>query len=276
MTTASSGDERDALARLSRTHGPAGLSAAVLSLIVQWHTGAPASSALRAAWLVETRDTPSAEALDADVALLSTASRLPCLEAMLQRVRLGSKDDRRSLLQATRRVMAARSPTPPIDRLLWLAMRRRLGERPPHADSPAARNELTDLPTPMREQIAVVTAHLSRLVPGTESGVGGDGAAWYAAVMARLMPELPSAVPAWPDGDALAHALLEVQTLPWMLRPVLMRAWVDAAGHVGPRVGLSPTAADALRLVAGLLDSPLPPELARRYLSLGWDAQVGT
>ena len=90
--------------------------------------------------------------------------------------------------------------------------------------------------------------------------------------MGRLMPALPNTTPAWPDGDALAHALLEVQTLPWMLRPVLVRAWVDAAGQIGPRVGLSPAAADALRLVASLLDSPLPPELARRYASLNWDA----
>lgn len=272
MTTATSGDERDALARLSRTNGRAGLGAAVLSLVAQWHTGAPASPALRAAWSAETQGTPGAETLDADVALLSAASRLPCLEAMLQRVRLGSKDERRALLQATRRVMAARSPTPPIDRLLWLAMRRRLGERPPPADLPAARNDLADLPTPMHEQIAVVTAHLSRLVPGVERGAGSDGAAWYAAVMSRLMPEWPNSAPAWPDGDTLAHALLEVQTLPWMLRPVLVRAWVDAAGQTGPRIGLSPMASDALRLVAGLLDSPLPPELARRYAALSWDA----
>ncbi|MDL2336256.1 MAG: hypothetical protein QFE16_00290, partial [Pseudomonadota bacterium] len=143
---------------------------------------------------------------------------------------------------------------------------------PPRADLPAAHNDLTELPQPMRERIAVVTAHLSRLVPGVGNGADGDGAAWYAVVLARLMPDAPSTAPVWPDGDALAHALLEVQTLPWMLRPVLVRAWVDAAGQVGPRVGLSPTAADALRLVAGLLDSPLPPELARRYAELRWAA----
>ncbi|MFM9917472.1 MAG: hypothetical protein ACKVOX_16845 [Rhizobacter sp.] len=268
MTPARSVEEHDALARLSRTHGAASLGAAVLSLIAQWQTGSPGLPALRAAWSAETKDTPGAEAIDADVAQLSAASRLPCLEAMLQRVRVGSKDDRRALLQATRRVMAARSPMPPIDRLLWLAMRRRLGERPPVADLPAARNDLTDLPAPMCEQIAVVTAHLSRLVPGAD----GDGSAWYAIVLSRLMPEASSTDPVWPDGDALAHALLEVQTLPWMLRPVLVRAWVDAAGQVGPRIGVSPMAADALRLVAGLLDSPLPPELARRYAEPNWDA----
>lgn len=265
-------DEHDALARLSRTHGTAGLSAAVLSLVAQWHTGLLPKPALRAAWSAETRDTPSAEAIDADVASLSVASRLPCLEAMLKRVRLGPKDDRRSLLQATRRVMAARSPTLPIDRLLWLAMRRSLGERPPTADLPAARNDLTDLPAPMREQIAAVTAHLSRLIPGVEGTSSGDGVAWYGVVMRPLMHDATPTAPVFPNGDALAHALLEVQTLPWMLRPVLVRAWVDAARQVGPRVGLSTTAADALRLVAGLLDSPLPPELARHHTELNWDA----
>lgn len=271
MTDAASVDEHDALARLSRTHGAAGLRAAVLSLVVQWSAASP-GAALRAAWSAETDSTPSAEAIDADVALLSAAARLPCLEALLQRVRQGAKEDRRTLLQATRRVMAARRPIPPIDRLLWLAMRRRLGERPPAADPPAARNELRDLPLPMREQIAVVTAHLSRLVPRIDRAADGDAAAWYAVVLGRLTPEAPHAPPVWPDGDALAHALLEVQTLPWMLRPVLVRAWVDAAGQVGTRVGLSQTAADALRLVAGLLDSPLPPELARRYTELNWGA----
>ncbi|MEI2679755.1 MAG: hypothetical protein V9G29_18945 [Burkholderiaceae bacterium] len=269
MKPAASTEEQDALARLSRTQGPASLGAAVLSLIAQWDTGSTASRALRAAWNSETQSTPNAEAIDADVALLSAATRLPCLEALLQRVRRGSKDDRRALLQATRRVMAARSPTPPIYRLLWLAMRRQLGERPPAADLPAASNDLTDLPTPMRSHIAVVTAHLSRLVPGAAGSDDRDGAAWYALVLERLMPQA-AAMPNWPDGDTLAHALLEVQTLPWMLRPVLVRAWVDAASQVGPRVGLSPTAADALRLVAGLLDSPLPPELARRYTEPAW------
>lgn len=272
MTPAAPVEEHDALARLALVHGTAGLAAAVLSLVAQWHPGSNGAAALRAAWSAETQGTPSAAAIDADVALLSAASRLPCLEAMLTRVRSGSKDDRRALLQATRRVMAARAPTLPIDRLLWLAMRRGLGERAPTADRPASRNDLTDLPAPMCAQIAVVTAHLSRLVPGVERAAPGDGAAWYALVLGRLMPDAPPAAPVWPDGDALANALLEVQTLPWMLRPVLVRAWVDAAGLVGPRVGLSPTAADALRLVAGLLDSPLPPELARRYASLNWDA----
>ncbi len=273
MTAPASVDVHDALARLSRVHGPAGLTAGVLSLVARLHPESVQAAALRAAWRAETRATPSAEAIDADVALLSAAAHLPCLEAMLERARGGPKDDRRALLQATRRVMAARLPTPPIDRLLWLAMRRALGERAPRAGLPAAHNDLAHLPPPMREQIAVVTAHLSRLVPGTSAG---DGAAWHAAVLGRWMPEAPRSAPVWPDGDALAHALLEVQTLPWMLRPVLMRAWIDAVAQVGPRVGLTPIAADALRLVAGLLDSPLPPELARCYTELRWSAQMPT
>jgi len=74
-----------------------------------------------------------------------------------------------------------------------------------------------------------------------------------------------------PDGDGLAHALDEVESLPWMLRPVLLRDWVDAALATGERTRLRPCAADALRLAAGLLDSPLPPELARHYIELDWD-----
>ena len=69
-----------------------------------------------------------------------------------------------------------------------------------------------------------------------------------------------------PDADGLVHALQEVQGLPWMLKPVLVRAWLDAALLHKEQGGLAPETADALRLAATLLDSPLPPELARHYV----------
>jgi len=66
------------------------------------------------------------------------------------------------------------------------------------------------------------------------------------------------------------RALEDVETLPWMLRPVLVRDWVDTALSTAQRARLAPQAADALRLVAGLLDSPMPPDLARHYIELAW------
>jgi hypothetical protein len=132
---------------------------------------------------------------------------------------------------------------------------------------PVPHNDMSELPLAMRLQVAVVTAHLSRMVPTGEPTLGH---AWYHHVMSRFVPAdaVPPCEP--PDGDRLARALEEVETLPWMLRPVLVRDWVDAALAVGQRARLSTSAADALRLVAGLLDSPMPPELARHYIELNW------
>lgn len=270
VSAITSADEQDALSRLSRLHGPASLAAAVLAVVARWPQGSSRTSvlqALRQAWAAETAGTPNADEIDADVAQLSAMVRLPCLEALLLRVRQGAKEDRRALLRSTRRVLAARAPTSPMDRLLWFAMRRQLGEQPPRADGPAAHNDLLQLAPSTLAQIAVLTAHLSRLIPGAD---GDGGANWYTLVLARVMPQAQQPDCAWPDGDALANALIEVQTLPWMLRPVLVRAWVDAAAQVGQRGGLSADAIDALRLVAGLLDSPLPPTLSRRYAELRW------
>ena len=53
-----------------------------------------------------------------------------------------------------------------------------------------------------------------------------------------------------------------LQALPWMLQPVLVRRWVDAAVVLSPPGLLHPDAAEALRIAARLLDSPLPPALA--------------
>lgn len=254
--------EREALARLSRVQGPHELHAAILALIT------PVDSvASFVAWTSETQHAANAAVLRQDVTALSDASRLPCLEALLDRMRTQSKEDRRTLLVSTRRVVAAFSPLRPIDRLHWLLMRRQLGEKPPVAALPEEHNDLASLPGMTLMRIASVAAYLARTVPGADPAAGR---AWYAATMATMMDAdcVPACMP--PDGDALARALLDVEALPWMLRPVLLRTWVNAALGTSQRARLWPTAADALRIVARLLDSPLPPELARHYIELDW------
>ena len=259
-------DEHEALDRLSRVHGEAGLFAAVQALVGQFANNASAL-AVYEAWRTETQGMATAQGVAADVALLSPATRLPCLEALLDRVRLQPKPARRTLLQATRRVMAANAPLRPVDRLHWLLMRLKLGDRPPAMASPDAHNDLLQLPAHSLRQLAVLTAHLSSMVPGRQPELG---LAWYIHVVAGLMPNAMVPACVLPDGDALANAVHEAQALPWMLRPVLVRAWVDAALHVGQRATLAAGAADALRLAAGLLESPLPPEVARHYSELAW------
>lgn len=254
--------EREALARLSRVHGSGELQAAILALI------SPKDSAESyIVWSVETEHKPNAALLRQDVMQLSDATRVPCLEALLERLREQPKSDRRSLLESTRRVMAAIRPFRPLDRLHWLLMRRKLGDRAPLSAPPAPQNDVAQLSSYMIERVAAVTAYLARMVPGTQ---GPSGEAWYREVMQELVHggELPPCKA--PDGEGLVYALLDVESLPWMLRPVLMRGWVEAALAVSQRARLAPMAADALRLVAGLLDSPMPPELARHFHELDW------
>jgi hypothetical protein len=47
---------------------------------------------------------------------------------------------------------------------------------------------------------------------------------------------------------------------------VLVRRWVDAAVELSPGGHLVAPAADALRIAAKLLDSPLPPALAECFV----------
>jgi hypothetical protein len=254
--------EREALARLSRVQGPSELQDTILALI------SPKDSVPSfVAWSHETSESPGAALLRQEVMKLSDGARLPCLEAMLARMRLMPKEDRRDLLRSTRRVVAAHSPMRPLDRLHWLIMRRKLGDRPPVPLPPRASNDLAELSRHMIGRVGSVTAYLARMVPGPDDDAG---MAWQASVMSQLDPSGDVPPCKVPDGDQLAHALDEVEALPWMLRPVLVRGWVDAALATSGRARLYPIAADALRLAAGLLDSPLPPELARHFVEVDW------
>ncbi|HET6788328.1 MAG TPA: hypothetical protein VFH49_10230, partial [Aquabacterium sp.] len=121
-----------------------------------------------------------------------------------------------------------------------------------------------------RAHVAQFTAYLARLLPVESSNASpsAEGRAWFKAVMGRCYTvgegvTPPECLP--PDADALMHALSGVQELSWMMRPQLVRAWVEEALNHSPGGLLSPDTADALRLTAGLLDTPLPPALAAHY-----------
>jgi hypothetical protein len=257
--------EREAMDRLSRVHGPGELRAALLACLLT-----PGSQRERRAWREETRGLSTARALRADVKQLGPASRLPWFERLMARLATVPLGDRQSVMEAARRVMSADGLVRPIDRLHWLALRHRLGG--PIAVSvalPDAGNDLSQLSLHSLREIARVTAFLSRMVPGGDAPQQA-GADWYRAVMLSWLPapSLPEGTP--PDADGLVNALADVQSLPWMLRPVLVRAWIDAAWRAlpGPQRAWPEEAADALRLAALLLDCPLPPELARHYVPL--------
>lgn len=253
--------EREALDRLGRVHGPGELRAVLLALIAT-----PGSQRERRAWRDETRGLSTADALREEVKKLGPAARLPWMEQVFKRLARSPLQDRQAIVEAARRVMAADGQVRPIDRLHWLALRHRLGEARPPSPNARASNDLAELPESTLLQVARLTAFLARLVP--DGGDAAAGEAWYQAVMARWVQGAVLPPAESPDADALAHALLDVQDLPWMLRPVLVRAWIEAALAASPMNRLGDGAADALRLACLLLDSPLPPELARHYIEV--------
>jgi hypothetical protein len=251
---------------LARLHGTEGLHAATLALLI------PAGSkrALRA-WQAETLDLANAgKALD-HVSQLAANARLPWFETLVSRMGDQPLASRQALLESTRRLMAARGSVRPIDRLLWLDMRQRLGGPTPAAVRTAAVDDLTHLPQGEVTAIAKYTAFLSRMVPvdaaeATPPAEGPTrGEAWYDAVMDPWRPHADVEPCHPPDSDGLVQALLELQAMAWMQRPMLVRGWVVAAREHSTHHRFTDAAADALRLTCSLLDSPLAPELARHY-----------
>jgi len=258
--------DRDAGDRLSRIHGAGELHAVLLALLM-----APGSKRALRAWQRETAATPAAESLRRHAASLSGAARLPWFELLLARMAVQPLAARQELLQATRRVMGARGVARPIDRLHWLTMRRGLGEVGPLAARAESHGEAPEWLESDVLCLASCTAFLSRMVPG-QMVDSPDGRAWYDVVMATWLPF--AEIPAWqpPKAEAMVEALAKMQTLSWMQRPVIVRNWVTTAIGRSRGLRLGDLSADALRLTCGLLDSPLPPELARHYVTLPADA----
>lgn len=260
-------DEIDALQKLGRLMGPGELRAAVLALIAK-----PGSSREKQAWREETAHVPNAASVRAEVRKLSRATRAPALDRALRAFAQAPAPERRKLLASARRVMSGDGQVRPLDRLRWLTMHHLLGEevaREGHADlrGPSA-NAVSKLVDAQRSDIATFTAFLARLVPMVDAraAVGGAGARWYQTVLERWWE--PGTYPACqvPDPDTLVRALWGVQELSWMLHPVLIRTWVDEAVRTSePRV-LRDEAAEALRLTCALLNTPMPPVLAKSFV----------
>ena len=104
--------EREAAAmdQLSRVHGALGLHTAVLALLLP--TG---SRRALHAWQAETAALPGAAALRAHIECLSPAARLPWLDVLLIRMSGQALATRQTLLESTRRVMAAHGVVRPLD-----------------------------------------------------------------------------------------------------------------------------------------------------------------
>ncbi len=259
--------ELDVADRLDRLHGAVELYAALLALVLP-----PGSERAVQSWTRECSTTADAHALRTQIASLSAASRLPWFDRLLTRMAKHSVDTRKALLQATRRVMSARGFARPIDRLHWLAMRRALNGSLPLDTRLDGNTDVTFWLESDVIAIADYTAFLARMVPAAseddDTDDEGAGARWYDQVVANWTQHGTN--PAWrpPSSDTMVAALKRLQLMSWMRRPVVIGLWVSLAQKHTYNGRLSDLSADALRLSCFLLDSPLPPELARQYITL--------
>jgi hypothetical protein len=254
-------------ARWALIAGPGQLHAAVLALLVT-----PGRAREMAVWRDECRQTVGAKELRNELMTLPATERMPWLEHFVGRVAQGPLDKRQQLLRAVRRLIAADGRALALDRLRWLAIRHALGDVRALARPAAAEVELEGLGTETARQIRRFSAFLSRLVPAPEidldvvSGTPTSGERWWLDVM-KPWPDA-GATRDMPDANALVSALHDVQALPWMLRPVLVRRWVDTAIALSPAGALGDPAAESLRIAARLLDCPLPPAVAACFVEV--------
>ena len=256
-----------ALGRLQRLSGPLQRRMAILAFMMT-----PDNDAERRFWDQSTRDLHGSAAILADVQSLPPSFRVPEFERMLGQMAYESVEQRRALVVSSRELLRADGKVSPRDRLWWLVLRHRMGEV--HASRTFMRpvtgqgRDLTQLTVDERAHVADFSAYLARLLPVSSEAAepSAAGLSWYRGVMARCHPPgepWPPCTP--PDADALMHALAGTQELSWVIRPQLVRAWVEEALNHSPAGLMTAFTADALRLAAGLLDTPIPPALAAHY-----------
>lgn len=255
--------QREIAQRLARLQGPGELRAALLALL-----RTRGNSRELQEWRKRTQGLLNAESIDTDIGALTAEARLPWFDILVDRFKRHAAGDRQALVEAARGVMAADGKVRPQDRLMWLALRHRLGEGVAPSLSGSSDNDLQRVDEVTALAIVTFTAFLARLVPepGDSVDAGPAGQLWHAAVVEQCFGERHRAPCSPPQVDPMLRALRLIQGLPWMLRPVLVRAWVDAAFASQPGARLCADAADALRLSCGLLDSPMPPALVRQYI----------
>ena len=258
---------REGLARLRGLNEPAQWQAAVLALML-----VPGSRRERAMWFEETQGLADAERLLADVLALPQPHRLPWFETLARQLAPGPVELRHALVGAARRVMTADGMVSQMDQLRWVALRHLLAGSAVAAPA-AAETDLAELDDGYALKVCLYSAFLSHMVPAPEltldlTGFESTGQTWYDSVVAPWYQRFTLPPRERHDIDATLRALRVLQAMPWLLRPVLVRRWFDAARTLTEGPVLHPVAADALRLTCTLLDSPVPPELSRQYIEV--------
>ena len=210
-----------------------------------------------------------------DVARLQPKRRVIEFERLTSSIAQSPLPQRRALVEQARDLLRADGRVSPRDRLWWLALRHRMGmhQRSGQAFMRPVTGQGQDLgalsPSDLHH-VRTMSSYLARLIPAEQTATGLPSAnrAWLEAVHRRLnagWTGQAGEAAIGTDADALAHALAGLQELSWVLRPQLIKAWVEEAMNHSPQGLMSHETADALRLMAGLLDAPMPPMLEAHY-----------
>jgi hypothetical protein len=261
--------EREALRRLRMLDAAPAWRAAVLALMVT-----PGSRLEREHWRTVAAGLPLQTGMQLfnDIAQLCASQRLPWFEHFARRLAPGPVAQRQELIGAARSLLTADGVVSSMDQLRWIALRHLLAGSAVAPPSAAA----TDFETLDGDQvysICVFCGFLSTLVPTPEinldpTGYGSLSQEWYDRVTAPWIDHAEVPARNGSDIDGALRALRELQAMPWLLRPMLVRSWFDAARALTDGPALHADAADALRLSCVLLDSPVPPELGHQYIEL--------
>ena len=258
---------RECVARLHALREPAQWQAATLALML-----ASDSKRERAVWFDETRGVAAAERLLDDALALPHTHRLPWFEAFARQLAPGPVELRHAVVGSARRLMTADGMVTQMDQLRWVALRHLLAGSAVAAPA-AAETGLAELDDGLALKVCLYSAFLTHMVPAPEltldlTGHESPGQTWYDSVIAPWYERFELPPRERHDIDATLRALRVLQSMPWLLRPVLVRSWFDAARVLTDGPVLHPVAADALRLTCTLLDSPVPPELGRQYIEV--------
>lgn len=261
--------DRDALQRLQGRAGPTEERLAVLALMMNAEN--PREVKL---WRKVGEGVHQPEQILKDVADLLPQRRVAEFERLTSSIAQSPMPQRRTLVEQARDLLRADGRVSPRDRLWWLALRHRMGvqQRGQVFMRPVTGQgqDLASLEPSDLHHVRTMSAYLARLIPSaqTDSGLPPANRAWLEAVNRRLNASWsnePGTATVATDADALAHALAGLQELSWVLRPQLIKAWVEEAMNHSPQGLMSHETADMLRLMAGLLDAPMPPMLEAHY-----------
>ena len=260
-------NERERWQRLRSLDEPQAWRAAVLALLLT-----PQSDLEQRLWRGLVRDLPAALQLFDDVSQLLSSQRLPWFEHFARLLAPRPVAQRHELIGAARSLLTADGVVSSMDQLRWIALRHLLAGSAVAPPAAAA----TDFETLDRRQVHAICVYcgfLSTLVPTPEinfdpTGYGSVSQDWYDSVTSPWIDHADVPARQGYDIDAALRALRELQAMPWLLRPMLVRSWFDAARALTDGPQLHPDAADALRLSCVLLDSPAPPELGQQYMEV--------